>query len=248
MTHGRSPTPSPSSHQTSFMGRCQNGVLSESPPIFSLLARHSNATPIRAGMTRSKFPKSTLAQLGIVENCVPTTVSAIFAAMTDTTDDRTTRIKAASDYLRQSFAIACKAHALDKNAATAVLKGLLHATPAVPLSLPVYAPEQWSDRTVRKENPVMFIHRVYGSLLGQGLARRDLLKLDPKLYNALAGWERRYPEQRMHELPTISEIIDSRIAELTLHCSQEELRQIATALQGRAARRTRARKMKPDIA
>ena len=67
-------------------------------------------------------------------------------------------------------------------------------------SLPKVAPELWSDRVGRKENPVEFIRRVYAPWLGRGLMRSDLRALDNALYQALAVWMHRHPDEVLPEL------------------------------------------------
>lgn len=51
--------------------------------------------------------------------------------------------------------------------------------------LPSRAPELYKEREDRKENPVNFIRRVYGSWLGKGLLRPHIKKLDLPLYQSL---------------------------------------------------------------
>lgn len=65
---------------------------------------------------------------------------------------------------------------------------------------PAEAPELWTERGGRKENPVSFIRRVYAPWLGKGLQRSDLHSLDRPLYAALAVWLHRYPETDFPEL------------------------------------------------
>lgn len=65
--------------------------------------------------------------------------------------------------------------------------------------LPVKAPELWSDREGRKENPIAFIRRVYFPWLFRGLTRGDLRQLDPPLYQALAVWMHRHPDEAVPE-------------------------------------------------
>ncbi len=65
--------------------------------------------------------------------------------------------------------------------------------------LPVEAPELWSDREGRKENPIAFIRRVYYPWLFRGLTRGDLRRLDPPLYQALAVWMHRHPDEDVPE-------------------------------------------------
>lgn len=66
--------------------------------------------------------------------------------------------------------------------------------------LPKRAPELWSERTGRKENPVAFIRRVYAPWVGRGLQRAHLHSLDLPLYTALAVWLHRHPEIDFPEL------------------------------------------------
>lgn len=66
--------------------------------------------------------------------------------------------------------------------------------------LPRKAPELWSRREGRKENPVAFIRRVYAPWLDRGFTRSHLLALDRSLYSALAVWMHRHPEVEFPEL------------------------------------------------
>lgn len=66
--------------------------------------------------------------------------------------------------------------------------------------LPETAPELWSNREGRKENPVVFIRRVYARWLGRGLKRGDIRALDQPLYQALAVWMHRHPNEEFAEL------------------------------------------------
>lgn len=66
--------------------------------------------------------------------------------------------------------------------------------------LPARAPEEWSKRKGRKENPVAFIERVYATWLHRGLTRSHLLALDRPLYTALGVWLHRHPDT---ELPAL---------------------------------------------
>ncbi|MGE3712117.1 MAG: hypothetical protein AB7G35_20925, partial [Hyphomicrobiaceae bacterium] len=66
--------------------------------------------------------------------------------------------------------------------------------------VPDTAPERWSRREGRKENPVAFIRRVYAPWLNRGLTRAHLLTLDRALYSALAVWMHRHPETEFPEL------------------------------------------------
>lgn len=66
--------------------------------------------------------------------------------------------------------------------------------------LPDHAPELWANRKGRKENPIAFIRRVYARWLGHGLKRGDIRTLDQPLYQALAVWMHRHPEDDFAEL------------------------------------------------
>jgi len=65
--------------------------------------------------------------------------------------------------------------------------------------LPDKAPELWSRREGRKENPVAFIRRVYAPWLRRGFTRAHLLALDRPLYSALAVWLHRHPQEEFPE-------------------------------------------------
>lgn len=133
---------------------------------------------------------------------------------TNTTDER---IAAAKDFLLQSFKTACLAHQLSgAEAATLLAKLVLEAgeTPAACALLPAEAPELWSDRRGRRENPIDFIRRVYGPWLDYGLKRSHLLSLDRPLYVALGVWIHRHPDDRM---PTMNPVRDRVAAVLADH-------------------------------
>ncbi len=66
--------------------------------------------------------------------------------------------------------------------------------------LPDHAPELWANRRGRKENPIAFIRRVYARWLGHGLKRGDIRTLDQPLYQALAVWMHRHPDDDFAEL------------------------------------------------
>lgn len=107
------------------------------------------------------------------------------------------------------------------------------------LGSPSKAPRLWSERkTEETTNPVEFIRKHYKRWVGFGLTRKDLRDLDPQLYHALSVWEHRHPEDRMIDLPTLSQVIDEKIATLRAEFSEEELRKLGTTLQ------TRLRRMK----
>ena len=103
--------------------------------------------------------------------------------------------------------------------------------------LPDAAPELWSGREGRKENPIAFIQRVYAPWLGRGLNRAHIRNLDLPLYRALSVWVHRHPKQEMSELPSISQSIDDKIARLSLEFSPDELRKLGLAIQNRGRRK-----------
>jgi hypothetical protein len=104
---------------------------------------------------------------------------------------------------------------------------------------PTKPPRLWSERDVDEPtNPVEFIRKHYKRWVGFGLTRKDLRDLDPQLYHALSVWEHRHPDDRMVELPTLSEVIDQKVAALRAEFSEDELRKLGTTLQ------TRLRRMK----
>ena len=103
--------------------------------------------------------------------------------------------------------------------------------------LPKRAPALWKDRDPEEEtNPVLFTRAIYARWLGHGLTRQHLRELDPDLYRALSVWEHRHPEDRLTELPTLAEVIDSRIAALADEFSPDELRKLGSTLQTRHRR------------
>ena len=87
-----------------------------------------------------------------------------------------------------------------RKALVAELVDLVEAKAPALKPLPSYAPELWSDRVGRKENPVAFVRRVYAPWLNRGLVRGDLRALDPSLYQALAVWMHRHPDEPFSEL------------------------------------------------
>jgi len=104
---------------------------------------------------------------------------------------------------------------------------------ASPPPLPTAAPELWSDRKDRMENPPVFIRRVYGAWIGKGLTRPHLRQLDYPLYKALGVWAHRHPDDAMPELPTLSEWIDQQVEQLSGRYSADDLRKLGLALQQR---------------
>lgn len=117
--------------------------------------------------------------------------------------DNAERIEAARAFLMRSFLKACAEHRLNRREANVVMRavlgdGLAALTQYFPLPV---APELWSDRTGRKENPIAFIRRVYAGHVGSGLTRADLRRIDAPLYAALHVWEGRHPETILDEIP-----------------------------------------------
>lgn len=124
---------------------------------------------------------------------------------------------------------------------TAVLRAIQAniATRLKPPSLPTRPPRLWADRDAEKpSDPASFTRAVYGRWFGKGISRKHLRDLDPQLYRALSVWEHRHPEDRIAELPTLTEVIDQKIALLSTEFSEDELRKLGTTLQ------TRLRRMK----
>lgn len=103
-----------------------------------------------------------------------------------------------------------------------------------PPRLPETAPTYWADRNPEGDmNPAEFARAIYGRWIGNGLTRQHLRKLDYPLYRALSVWESRHPGDRIAELLTISEVIDSKIAALSKELDPDELRKLASTLQNR---------------
>lgn len=124
------------------------------------------------------------------------------------------RIAAAKNFLLQSFRTACLAHRLNETEAATVLAKLILEVgidPADAALHPQKAPELWSERCGRKENPIEFITRVYEPWLERGFRRSHLLTLDRPLYTALGVWLHRHPEAR---LPTACRLGDKALAVL----------------------------------
>jgi hypothetical protein len=116
-----------------------------------------------------------------------------------------------------------------------LLRQLQQAESSAPLP-PARAPELWSEREGRKENPIAFIRRVYAPWLGKGLTRAQLGNLDQPLYRALSVWVHRHPEDEMPELPSLSQLIDEKIARLSDEFTPDELRKLGFAIQNRLRR------------
>lgn len=79
------------------------------------------------------------------------------------------------------------------------------------LPLPEKAPALWAARTTGREvSPVDFIQQHYAPWIGKGLARADIKRFDPKLYDAYSSWIRpdRHPDDA---LPLIEATPQNRI-------------------------------------
>lgn len=108
---------------------------------------------------------------------------------------------------------------------------------SVVADLPFQAPELWLERDRNiKTNPAAFVRRVYGAWIGKGMKRGDLRELDKPLYQALANWVARHPEDDLPELSRQSEDVDRAIAELSLLYDPDLLRRLGLALQSRKTR------------
>lgn len=81
---------------------------------------------------------------------------------------------------------------------------------------PDRAPELYSRRTKREENPVEFIRRVYAEWLGRGLTMADVARLDPKLGLSMRVYFATRGKPRDLDLPTVKERTDRMIAEMGL--------------------------------
>lgn len=103
--------------------------------------------------------------------------------------------------------------------------------------LPATAPLLWANRDPdRKLNPAAFTREVYGAWLGKGLTRGGLRDLDRQLYQVLATWITRHPEDDIPELTRQSTIVDGLLAELSLLYEPDTLRRLGLALQSRNQR------------
>lgn len=100
--------------------------------------------------------------------------------------------------------------------------------------LPTKAPELWSERDVTlRESPSEFVRRVYDRWLDKGLSKPLLRKLDMPLYQAFSVWSRRHPDDERPQLPSLSDVIDRRVAKLSSELPPDELRRLGLALQNR---------------
>ena len=158
-------------------------------------------------------------------------------------DDNPERAKAlAATFAELRFA-ANKAkgdHTLTDDELRSVLRAVAISirAPEIAQPLPEQAPELWSQRDLNlRENAPQFIRRVYAKWLGQGLARKDLARLDPDLYKALSVWLSRHPEDDLAQvLPPQSDIIDDIISRLAAEYPLEVLRKLGYAIDARLRR------------
>lgn len=141
---------------------------------------------------------------------------------------------------KAAFERAADADGLDTQQRMAALRELLQvyeARATSTLPLPSKAPQLWVERDpALKENPAAFTRRVYGPWIGTGFTRPQLRALDDALYHALSVWEHRHPEDAVKDLPTLAEVIDSKIARLADEFSPDELRKLGATLQTRLRR------------
>jgi hypothetical protein len=142
---------------------------------------------------------------------------------------------------KAAFERAADADGLDAQQRIAALRELLQvyeASSASAVPMPSKAPQLWTERDpALKENPAAFTRRVYGPWMGAGFTRPQLRALDDALYHALSVWEHRHPEDAVTELPTLAEVIDSKIARLADEFSPDELRRLGATLQTRLRRK-----------
>jgi len=141
---------------------------------------------------------------------------------------------------KAAFERAADADGLDAQQRIAALRELLQvyeASSASVLPMPSKAPQLWVDRDpALRESPAAFARRVYGPWIGTGFTRPQLRTLDDALYHALSVWEHRHPEDALKDLPTLAEVIDSKIARLADEFSPDELRKLGATLQTRLRR------------
>jgi len=88
------------------------------------------------------------------------------------------------------------------------------ATREAPMEMPAVAPELWTGARGNPETPVDFIRRAYRPWLGNGLTRAHIRDLDPSLSTALDNWLRKNDMPGDLDLPTVSEALTRRLAEL----------------------------------
>jgi hypothetical protein len=142
---------------------------------------------------------------------------------------------------KAAFERAADADGLDTQQRMAALRELLQVYEGSSASvqpMPSKAPQLWTERDpALKENPAAFTRRVYGPWIGTGFTRPQLRALDDALYHALSVWEHRHPEDAIKDLPTLAEVIDSKIARLADEFSPDELRKLGATLQTRLRRK-----------
>lgn len=142
---------------------------------------------------------------------------------------------------KAAFERAADADGLNTQQRMAALRELMQvyeASTVSTISFPSKAPQLWVNRDpALKESPAIFTRRVYGPWIGMGLTRPQLRALDDALYHALSVWEHRHPEDAVTELPTLAQVIDSKIARLADEFSPDELRKLGATLQTRLRRK-----------
>jgi|GEM_PF-4733292 len=110
------------------------------------------------------------------------------------------------------------------------------------MELPSVAPALWTQDRLRSDTPPDFIKRHYEPWLGKGLARSDIRRLDPNLYESLANWLRKNQMPEDMDLPTLKERNDrwvQRFEEGDLNVEARDVSRLAQA----AARRRRDSKV-----
>ena len=165
--------------------------------------------------------------------------------------DRSRRLAAAFKAVRHHFGSLVREHSLTHAEQLEVLSGLFQAfdehsldgahvprlTETLARNLPTHAPEFWDRRDLNaKENAAQFTRRVYAKWLGKGLTRRDLNRLDNKLYRALSVWVHRHPSDAIEELPPLSEAMDELIERLSGELDIDQLRKLGYAIDARLRR------------
>lgn len=88
----------------------------------------------------------------------------------------------------------------------------------------------------KRETVTAFIQRVYGHLIPLGFTRAHLKQIDPKLAEALRGWERNHPEDAMLEFPAGWTEVDELLDQLLQHYSMDQLRRLGQAIVSRQRR------------
>lgn len=114
----------------------------------------------------------------------------------------------------------------------AMMKGRLFAHEDALDPGPVNPSELWANRPGRKENPIVFIRRVYAPWIGRGLNRAQIRAADRPLYRALGVWLHRHPDETFDEVPPRSHPHAELLASLPPD-DIEKLRKIGVSLQNR---------------